>query len=146
MVGWLYGFVELASDWGSGMLVLRGCFRWLLHLFAAFYGKKVENKSERVFGIVHVCAYNYGTWVAGLACKVIQSLQIICTRLGSTLGVCFCPKMPLKLFYGLVFVMTLDYYVHCDIYVKCCRQAKMDSSVESVLRNGFSGGGLLLGG
>ena len=53
--------------------------------------------------------------------------------------------MPLKFFYGLIFAMILDYYVHCDICVKCCRQVKMDSSVESDLRNGFSGGGLLLG-
>ena len=85
--------------------------------------------------------------MAGLVFKVIQSLQVVCTRLGSILGVCFCPKMPSKFFYGLIFViaMILDYYVHCDICVKCCRQVKMDSSVESDLRNGFSGGGLLLG-
>ena len=55
---------------------------------------KLKNKSERFFGIVHVCACKCGTRVAGLSRKVIQSLQIVCTRLGSILGVCFCPKMP----------------------------------------------------
>ena len=83
--------------------------------------------------------------MAGLVFKVVQSLQVVCTRLGSILGVCFCPQMLSKCFYGLIFAMILDYYVHCNICVKCCRQVKMDSSVESDLRNGFSGGGLLLG-
>jgi hypothetical protein len=99
---------------------------------------KLKNKSERFFGIVHVCACKCGTRVAGLSRKVIQSLQIVCTRLGSTLCVCFSPNMSLYCFYGLVFVMILDYYVHCDICVKCCRQVKMDSGVESDPRNGFS--------
>ena len=92
------------------------------------------------------CACKCGTQVAGLSRKVIQGLQIVCTRLGSTLVVCVSPKMSLYCFYGLVFAMILDYYVHCDICVKCCRQVKMDSSVESDPRNGFSGGGLLLEG
>ena len=43
------------------------------------------------------------------------------------------------------FAMILDYYVQSDICVKCCRQEKMDSSVGSDPRNGFSGGALLLG-
>ena len=83
--------------------------------------------------------------MAGLVFKVVQSLQVDCTRLGSILGVCFCPKMPSKCFYGLIFAMILDYYVHCDICVKCCRQVKMDSGVESDPRNGFSWGDLLSG-
>ena len=41
--------------------------------------------------------------------------------------------------------MILDYHVHGDICVKCCGQVKMDSSVESDLKNGFSGGVLPLG-
>ena len=57
----------------------------------------------------------------------------------------FSSKLSLWCFYGLTFAMILDYYVHGDICVKCCRQVKMDSSVESVPRNGFSGSGLPLG-
>ena len=60
-------------------------------------------------------------------------------------GRLFLSQNAVEVFYGLIFAMILDYYVHCDICVKCCRQVKMDSSVESDLRNGFSGGGLLLG-
>ena len=41
---------------------------------------KLKNKSERFLGIVHVCACKCGTRVAGLSRKVIQSLQIVCTR------------------------------------------------------------------
>ena len=40
----VYGVVELASDWGSGMLVLNGRFHWLLYSFAVFYGRKVEKQ------------------------------------------------------------------------------------------------------
>jgi hypothetical protein len=52
-------------------------------------------KSERFFGIVHVCACKCGTQVAGLSRKVFQSLQIVCTRLGANLCVRFSPKMSL---------------------------------------------------
>ena len=41
---------------------------------------------------------------------------------------------------GLLFAMILDTHVHVDNGVKCCWQVKMDSSVESELRNGISGG------
>ena len=41
---WPYGVVERASDWGSGMLDLNGCFHWLLESFAVFYGRKVEKQ------------------------------------------------------------------------------------------------------
>ena len=76
----------------------------------------------------------------GLVSKVIQSLQVVCTRLGSILGVCFCPKMPSKCFYGLIFAMILDYYVHCDICVKCCTQVKMDSiALNLTPETGFLG-------
>ena len=61
------------------------------------------------------------------------------------MGVFFGPKMSLWCFYGLKFSMILDYHVHGDICVKCCRQEKMYSSVGSDPRNGFSGGALLLG-
>ena len=44
-----------------------------------------------------------------------------------------------EVFNGLIFDMILDYQVHCDICMKCCKQVKMDSSVESDLRNGSSG-------
>ena len=64
------------------------------HLQFSMVGK-LKNKSERFFGIVHVCACKCGTRVAGLSRKVIQSLQIVCTRLGSTLCVCFSPNMSL---------------------------------------------------
>ena len=97
------------------------------------------------FGVLRVCACKCGTRVAGHAREATRSLQVVCTRLGPTLGVFFGPKMSLWCFYGLTFSMILDYHVHGDICVKCYRQVKMDSSVESDPRNVFSGGVLPLG-
>ena len=94
------------------------------------------------FGVLRVCACKCGTRVAVHAREATRSLQVVCTRLGPTLGVLFGPKMSLWCFYGLTFSTILDYHVHGDICVKCCRQVKMDSSVGSVPRNRFFGGGL----
>ena len=92
------------------------------------------------FGVLRVCACKCGTRVAGHAREATRSLQVVCTRLGPILGVFFGPKMSLWCFYGLKFSMIFDYHVHGDICVKCCRQVKMDSSVEFGPRNWISGG------
>ena len=70
------------------MLVLNACFHWLLDPFAAFMVTHLKTiLLAFFFGIVHPYACKCGTRVASLSHKVIQSVQTVCTRLGSTLGV-----------------------------------------------------------
>ena len=52
-IEWPYGIVERASDWGSGMLDLNGCFHWLLESFAVFYGRKAE---KQIWAFFWYCA------------------------------------------------------------------------------------------
>ena len=56
---------------------------------------KLKKQSKRFVGIVHVCACKCRIRVAVLGRKLIQSLQVVCTRLDFTLGVWLGSKMSL---------------------------------------------------